>query len=100
VGRNDDETLHDVEITRPFLLGQHEVTQQEWRTVMGTAPSHFTGCGPRCPVENITYFDVQMFLDKLNAHPPQTLRYRLPTEAEWEYACRARTTGRSRPART
>ena len=92
-GRNDDEALHDVEITRPFLLGQHEVTQQEWRTVMSTAPSHFTGCGPRCPVENINYFDVQKFLEKLNAHPPQTLRYRLPTEAEWEYACRARTTG-------
>jgi len=92
-GRNDDEALHDVEITRPFLLGQNEVTQQEWRTVMGTAPSHFSSCGPRCPVENINYFDVQKFLEKLNAHPPQTLRYRLPTEAEWEYACRARTTG-------
>jgi hypothetical protein len=52
-GRNDDELLHDVEITRPFFLGQSEVTQQQWRTVMGTAPSHFGSCGPRCPVENI-----------------------------------------------
>jgi formylglycine-generating enzyme required for sulfatase activity len=92
-GRNDDEVLHDVEITKPFLLGQYEVTQQEWRTVMGASPSQATGCGPRCPVENITYTDVQKFLEKLNAHPPQTLHYRLPTEAEWEYGCRARTTG-------
>jgi formylglycine-generating enzyme required for sulfatase activity len=93
IGRNDDEVLHDVEITRPFLIGQNEVTQQQWRTVIGSAPSHFGTCGARCPVENITYFDVQKFLDTLNRHAPQTLRYRLPTEAEWEYACRARTTG-------
>jgi formylglycine-generating enzyme required for sulfatase activity len=92
-GRNDDEQLHDVEITRPFLMGQNEVTQQEWRTVMGTSPSHFSSCGPRCPVENISYAEVQKFLDKLNGHAPQTLRFRLPTESEWEYACRARTTG-------
>jgi sulfatase modifying factor 1 len=91
--RNDDELLHDVEITHAFLLGQTEVTQQQWRTVMGSAPSHFAGCGPRCPVENVNYAEVQKFLDKLNAHTPQTLRYRLPSEAEWEYACRARTTG-------
>ena len=93
IGRNDDELLHDVEVTRPFLLGQNEVTQQEWRTVMGSTPAHFSSCGPRCPVENISYAEVQKFLEKLNAHPPQTLRYRLPTEAEWEYGCRARTTG-------
>ncbi|MFI5178732.1 MAG: formylglycine-generating enzyme family protein [Vicinamibacterales bacterium] len=92
-GRNDDELLHDVEITRPFLLGQNEVTQQEWRTVMGSAPSQAKGCGPKCPVENVSFADVQQFIEKLNAHQPRTLHYRLPTEAEWEYACRARTTG-------
>jgi formylglycine-generating enzyme required for sulfatase activity len=98
-GRNDDEVLHDVEITRPFLIGQHEVTQQEWRTVMGTSPSQFGACGNRCPVENVTFADAQQFLTKMNARvaPSQSkapsLRYRLPTEAEWEYACRARTTG-------
>jgi formylglycine-generating enzyme required for sulfatase activity len=98
VGRGDDETMHDVEITRPFFLGQYEVTQQEWRTVMGTLPSHFSNCGPRCPVENVTFLDVEQFLSKLTAHAAssakgQALRFRLPSEAEWEYACRARTTG-------
>jgi formylglycine-generating enzyme required for sulfatase activity len=99
IGRNDDEVLHDVEITRPFLIGQFEVTQQEWRTVMGASPSQFTSCGSRCPVENVTFADVQQFLSRMNARvaPPASkapsLRFRLPTEAEWEYACRARTTG-------
>jgi len=97
-GRNDDESLHEVEITRPFLMGQYEVTQQEWRTVMGTSPSRFNNCGARCPVENVSFVDVQQFLTKMNARAALAtsatpLRYRLPTEAEWEYACRAHTTG-------
>ena len=91
-GRNDDELLHDVEISHPFFLGRNEVTQQEWKTVMGAAPSHFSTCGSKCPVENVSFFEVQQFLTKLNNHT-KLRHYRLPTEAEWEYACRARTTG-------
>jgi len=89
--RQPDEPLHDVEITHPFLLSRFETTQQEWRAVMGTNPSHFAECGPRCPVENVTFFDVAQFIAKLNERS-QAFRYRLPTEAEWEYACRAGTT--------
>jgi formylglycine-generating enzyme required for sulfatase activity len=89
LGRRADETLHDVTINRPFFLGKSEVTQQEWRAVMGANPSRFADCGPRCPVENVTFADVQQFLAALNAQPDKQLQYRLPTESEWEYACRA-----------
>jgi formylglycine-generating enzyme required for sulfatase activity len=96
VGRNEDEALHDVTISKPFYIGQFEVTQQDWRAVMGTSPSTFKDCGARCPVESVTFEEVQQFIEKLNARRPASgpsLRYRLPTEAEWEYACRAGTTG-------
>ena len=74
-----------VTVRHPFAMGRYEVTQAQWRAVMGNDPSYFKKCGPDCPVEEVSWNDVQKFIDKLNR---QTGRhYRLPTEAEWEYAC-------------
>ena len=80
-----------VRISRGYWLGRHEVTQAEWQAVTGTNPSEFSGCG-RCPVEHVSWDDVQGFIGHLNARAGGT-RYRLPTEAEWEYAARAGTEG-------
>jgi formylglycine-generating enzyme required for sulfatase activity len=84
-GRGADETRHRVTITHGFWLGATEVTQLQWNRIMGTNPSRFEGCA-QCPVENVTWLDVQAFLEKLNT--AQGGGFRLPTEAEWEYACR------------
>jgi formylglycine-generating enzyme required for sulfatase activity len=85
--REAQERRHRVTISRAFYLATHEVTQREWVRVMTRNPSHFAGC-QQCPVERVSYLDVEVFLRRLNqtsAWPG----YRLPTEAEWEYACRA-----------
>ena len=66
-----------------FYIGKYEVTQAQWRAVMGTSPSNFKDCD-QCPVEQVSWNDVQAFIQKLNAQTGQS--YRLPTEAEWEYA--------------
>ncbi len=87
---------HRAIVTRPFYLGIHEVTQEEYRTTMGESPSHFAATGPgkdsvagldtrKHPVEQITWHDAAAFCAKLPGH-------RLPSEAEWEFACRAGTT--------
>ena len=89
-GREDQELEHDVQITEPFWMGTFEVTQDEWRTVMSTTPSRFQESGKH-PVEQVTWFEVQEFFRSLNARGSGGL-FRLPTEAEWEYACRAGTT--------
>ena len=80
---------HTVTISKPFYLGKYEVTQAEWQAVMGSNPSKFKGANR--PVENVTWPDAQEFVKKLNAKEGHK-RYRLPTEAEWEYAARAGST--------
>ena len=87
----DEQPVTQVRISRGFWLGKYEVTQSEWQAVMGTNPSEFSGCG-RCPVDNISWDDVQDLIRRLNARAGEA-HYRLPTEAEWEYAARAGTSG-------
>jgi len=83
---------HQVTISRPFYIGKFEVTQAQWLAVMGTKPATGYGAGSNHPVYNVTWNDAQQFVTTLN-----TLGlgiFRLPTEAEWEYVCRAGTTTR------
>lgn len=82
---------HKVTISQGFLLGKFEVTQGQWQAVMGTNPSEFENCGSNCPVERVSWDDAQEFIKRLNAKN-DGYEYRLPSEAEWEYACRAGTT--------
>jgi peptidoglycan-associated lipoprotein len=86
---NDEKPSHTVYI-RSFLMGKTEVTQKLWIEVMGSNPSRFTVWGPDCPVESVSWDDVQQFITRLNQKAGQ--RYRLPSEAEWEYAARAGST--------
>ncbi|GHU06259.1 hypothetical protein FACS1894158_12140 [Betaproteobacteria bacterium] len=85
---NTDETPHRVSISRAFYLGKYPVTQGEWVAVMGSNPSQFKGRSN--PVEWVSWDDAQTFIQRLNAKEG-TNKYRLPTEAEWEYAARAGT---------
>ena len=81
---------HEVTLAQNFYIMTTEVTQAQWEAVMGNNPSYFDGCGEICPVEQVSWEDVQDFIAALNALDGRT--YKLPTEAEWEYAARAETT--------
>ena len=87
VGRKENETQHEVTLTKPFYMGKYEVTQEQWQAVMGNNPSRTKGA--KLPVTNVSWNDCQDYIKKLNAKTNGG--YRLPSEAEWEYACRAGT---------
>jgi len=91
MGSNDGDTnekpVHRVTITKSFAMGKTEVTQGQWKALMGDNPSKSASCGDDCPVEMVSWKDAQAFIQKLNDKTGK--QYRLPSEAEWEYACRA-----------
>jgi formylglycine-generating enzyme required for sulfatase activity len=84
--------VHDVTISRDFWMGKFSVTQGQWQAVMGNNPSEFKNAGSDASVEQVSWYDAQGFIGKLNGMQTQWT-FRLPTEAEWEYACRAGTEG-------
>ena len=93
MGDDHEKPAHKVTITKPFYLGKYEVTQEQWEAVMGNNPSHFKG--PKKPVEQVSWEDCQKFLGKLNAKVGSgASKFQLPSEAQWEYACRAGSTGK------
>lgn len=89
-GGSDEKPVHQVTLTQPFYLGKFEVTQEQWESVMGNNPSEFKGS--KLPVENVSWKDCQKFLAKLGEKSGR--KFALPTEAQWEYACRAGSTTR------
>ncbi len=92
--RRRDEIQHPVQFSVGYWLGTHEVTRGQWRLVMGSLPPSQPHCGRECPVGSVSWADTQEFIRKLHVKESgRGTRYRLPTEAEWEYAARAGTTG-------
>ena len=91
-----DVSEHQVTISKPYYMQTTEVTQGQWRQVMGNNPSVFKTCGDNCPVENVSWGDAQEFIRRLNQKEGVN-KYRLPTEAEWEFACRAGAKSKEAP---
>lgn len=90
-GENNEKPRHRVRIAKPFYLGKYKIMQDQWDAVMGGNSSAFRG--PKYPVNAVSWDDCQAFIKKLDdKFPPQRGKFRLPTEAQWEYACRAGST--------
>jgi formylglycine-generating enzyme required for sulfatase activity len=86
--RDKNEKQHKEMVPKGFYMGETEVTQGQWKAIMGNNPSGFNHCGDDCPVEQVSWYDVQEFIKKLN-DKEGTNKYRLPANIEWEYSCRA-----------
>lgn len=87
-GASNEKPVHEVCLT-DYYLGKYEVTQRDWQDVMGSNPSRFKACGDSCPVDSVSWSDAKAFINRLNAITGRN--FRLPTEAEWEFACRDRS---------
>jgi formylglycine-generating enzyme required for sulfatase activity len=88
----NEKPQHTVKISKSFYIGKFEVTQGQWKMLMGNNPSGFQECGENCPVESVSWNDAQEFIKRLCVRENYSpCKYRLPTEAEWEYAARAGT---------
>ena len=90
IGRSKNEKIHNISIENGFYIMKTEVSQKQWKAIMGNDPSHFKSTSGTYPVTNVSWDDVNEFIKKLN-HILKTEKFSLPSESEWEYACRSGT---------